>query len=37
MTYVQDEMDITAFAIKAIERDLNEIKTEDLEANETHA
>jgi hypothetical protein len=37
LTFVQDEMDITSFAIRAIERDLNQIKTEDLEANETNA
>lgn len=37
LTFVQDEMDITSFAIRAIERDLNEIQTEDKEANETNA
>jgi hypothetical protein len=37
MTYVQDEMDITAFAIKAIENDIQKINTEDLEANEKDA
>jgi predicted nucleic acid-binding Zn-ribbon protein len=37
ITYVQDEMDITAFAIRAIERDLQQIETEDKEANETNA
>jgi hypothetical protein len=37
MTYVKDELDITSFAITAIERDLNEMQTEDKEANETNA
>jgi hypothetical protein len=37
MTYVQDEMDITAFAIRAIERDLQELLTEDKQANEADA
>lgn len=37
MTFVQDEMDITAFAIRAIERDLQQIESEDKEANETNA
>jgi len=34
LTYTQDEMDITAFAIRAIERDLQEIDKEDGVANE---
>jgi hypothetical protein len=37
LTYVRDEMDITTFAIRAIEHDLNEITTEDKVANETNA
>lgn len=37
ITYVQDEMDITSFAIKAIERDLQTILEEDKQANEKHA
>ena len=35
LTYAQDEMDITSFAIRAIEHDLQEIQKEDLEANES--
>jgi predicted nucleic acid-binding Zn-ribbon protein len=35
MTYIQDEMDITAFAIRAIEHDLAEIEQEDKVANES--
>ena len=34
LTYVQDEMDITAHAIKSIEADLAKIKQEDEVANE---
>lgn len=34
LTYVQDEMQITSFAIKAIEHDLAEIKQEDSHAQE---
>jgi hypothetical protein len=37
MTYIQDSMDVTAFAIKAIERDLQSIQEEDSKANETDA
>lgn len=37
LTYVQDEMNITSFAIRAIEHDLEQIQTEDKEANETNA
>lgn len=37
LTYVKDEMDITSFAISAIERDLQAINSEDKEANETNA
>lgn len=37
MTYIQDDFDVTAFAIRAIERDLTQIETEDKEANETNA
>lgn len=33
LTYVQDEMDITAFAIRAIESDLKAIEENDREAN----
>ena len=33
LTYVQDEMDITAFAIRAIEHDLEAINKEDKVAN----
>jgi hypothetical protein len=29
LTYVQDEMDITAFAIRSIEKDIADIKEED--------
>jgi predicted nucleic acid-binding Zn-ribbon protein len=32
LTYVQDEMQITSFAIKAIEHDLAEIEKEDSHA-----
>ena len=34
ITYIQDEMQITSFAIKAIERDLEETQTQDEVANE---
>lgn len=34
LTYVQDEMDITAFAIRAIEADLKAIEEQDKEAND---
>lgn len=37
LTYVKDEMDITSFAIKAIEHDLQEIQEEDKASNETNA
>lgn len=37
MTYVQDEMQITSFAIRAIERDLEETLKEDSKANEKNA
>jgi hypothetical protein len=37
LTYIQDEMDITSFAIRAIERDLEEIQNEDGVANEKDA
>jgi hypothetical protein len=34
MTYVQDEMQITSFAIRCIEKDLEETLKEDVQANE---
>lgn len=37
LTYVQDEMQITSFAIRAIERDLEEIEKTDGVANEENA
>ena len=38
LTYVQDEMDITSFAISAIERDLNEIREDNgVKTNEENA
>lgn len=33
LTYVQDEMDITSFAIKAIERDLENLTKDSDETN----
>jgi hypothetical protein len=36
LTYVQDEMQITSFAIKAIEHDLQEMIKEDSKANEAN-
>ena len=37
LTYVKDEMDITSYAIRGIEMNLQEIEQEDKEANETNA
>jgi len=36
LTYAQDEMDITSYAIRGIENDLANIQKEDGVANETH-
>ena len=37
LTYVQDEMQITSFAIRCIENDLKEIEEKDGLANEKNA
>ena len=37
MTYIKDDMDVTSYAIRAIEAALNETLKEDKEANETNA
>jgi hypothetical protein len=34
MTYIQDDMNVTSFAIRCIESDLQKIQEEDLLANE---